>query len=309
MDYADEAEENRIECIDALTRYRGMTPMRPTPCFITKSRNNLDKIIGGDVSFSTMSNDVSVCRSEMTPQRTDMTPNKMTTPNTSMRVDKALSEQQARYGSKIRKSLLRRFSAYTKSLGGKNDAGGQCGGVSVAVQTESDTPKDKKSNDKEQIKKEEKKEEKKKEEKKKKKKKKKEKKGKEEKKDKDRSSTTDSASSHESDIEKLLEKLDLDVPDGPVKSRHSSGDNQHINSFSRDESNFLVSSTLLEDPTMFITADSVPDLSSVKEEGRKNSSSSSKCRSFIRYPIMVNNYFYHFVSCNIHNCLSNWSTI
>ena len=53
LDYTAEAEDNREECIDALTRYRPQVK-RKNNCFLTKSRFNIDRILGdNDLVFST----------------------------------------------------------------------------------------------------------------------------------------------------------------------------------------------------------------------------------------------------------------
>lgn len=52
LDYAEEAEKHKAQCIDALTRYR-VNSKRRSRCFLTKSRPNLNKIMGGHVEFST----------------------------------------------------------------------------------------------------------------------------------------------------------------------------------------------------------------------------------------------------------------
>lgn len=52
LDYAEEAEKYKEQCIDALTRYR-VNDKRTNRCFMTKSRPSLNKIMGGHVEFST----------------------------------------------------------------------------------------------------------------------------------------------------------------------------------------------------------------------------------------------------------------
>lgn len=56
LDYAEEAEMNRTQCIDALTRYR-LNCKRRLGEFKTKTRVNLNKILGGDVELSTFLSD------------------------------------------------------------------------------------------------------------------------------------------------------------------------------------------------------------------------------------------------------------
>lgn len=73
LDYADEAEENREECIDALTRYR-QTPRRKSNTnsgyFVSKSRYNLQKIVGSDPSSSDKDSSFKIC--ETTEERHDI---------------------------------------------------------------------------------------------------------------------------------------------------------------------------------------------------------------------------------------------
>ena len=54
LDYAEEAEENKYACIDALTCFRPGINQRNN-CFLTKSRFNLHKIVGGNVLLSSFS--------------------------------------------------------------------------------------------------------------------------------------------------------------------------------------------------------------------------------------------------------------
>ncbi|XP_066930463.1 ankyrin repeat and LEM domain-containing protein 1-like isoform X2 [Clytia hemisphaerica] len=51
LDYAEDAEKHKKECIDALTRYR--CNKRRNDGFKSKTRMNLNKILGGHVEFST----------------------------------------------------------------------------------------------------------------------------------------------------------------------------------------------------------------------------------------------------------------
>ena len=57
LDYAEEAETNKTQCIDALTRYRINCKRKGAGGFKTKTRVNLNKILGGNVELSTFLSD------------------------------------------------------------------------------------------------------------------------------------------------------------------------------------------------------------------------------------------------------------
>ena len=57
LDYAEEAETNKTQCIDALTRYRINCKRRSGGGFKSKTRVNLNKILGGNVELSTFLSD------------------------------------------------------------------------------------------------------------------------------------------------------------------------------------------------------------------------------------------------------------
>ena len=57
LDYAEEAEANKAQCIDALTRYRINCKRKIGGGFKSKTRVNLNKILGGNVELSTFLSD------------------------------------------------------------------------------------------------------------------------------------------------------------------------------------------------------------------------------------------------------------
>lgn len=57
LDYAEEAETNKTQCIDALTRYRINCKRNSGGRFKFKTRVNLNKILGGNVELSTFLSD------------------------------------------------------------------------------------------------------------------------------------------------------------------------------------------------------------------------------------------------------------
>ena len=60
LDYAEEAEKHKLKCIDALTRFRCNSRRKKANGFKSKSRLNLNKILGGNVEFSTFLSDSSL---------------------------------------------------------------------------------------------------------------------------------------------------------------------------------------------------------------------------------------------------------
>ena len=189
LDYADEAEENRYECIDALTRYRSTRRRKSgskSGYFLTKSRYNLEKIIGGDVSFSDKETSFKICGKA----------EKSCKGRIFIEQETLLIQHHGKRKKKTKSGLHKKLNFRKNYL------------VNVAVQT------DNKEIDEEEDK------------------------------------QTDS-------IEKYMTALDIDVPDCvPNKTIFQSCD-ESMNSFSKDDSKRIISSTLVEDQTMYGSALSI----------------------------------------------------